>query len=181
MRLIQRGKFISSGVTVIIETERLTLDEITFSDILAVKKIVQDKDVMFHAYGYIFTDEQAYGWLNKQTERYKKYGFGKWGVSIKETNEIIGLCGFSMQEWKDRQVFELGYFFQKAYWHKGFATEAASACLKYAFSILNKSEVFSIISKTNIPSQNVAKRIGMNICGEFVKENIPHYIFSVKR
>jgi RimJ/RimL family protein N-acetyltransferase len=79
----------------------------------------------------------------------------------------------------------VGYLFQKAYWHNGYATEAAIACRDYAFEKINADEVFSIIRDNNIASQNVAKRNGMTIKDTFVKHyrgiDMPHYLFSVKR
>ena len=73
----------------------------------------------------------------------------------------------------------------KAFWHNGYALEAASACKKYAFERLDKDEVFSIIRDNNIASQNVAIRNDMEIHGRFIKHcygiDMPHLIFSVKR
>jgi len=59
--------------------------------------------------------------------RYNDYGFGLWAVILKETNEMIGQCGLTMQDCNNRQVVEIGYLFQKAFWHKGYASETAIA------------------------------------------------------
>lgn len=64
---------------------------------------------------------------------------------------------------------EIGYFFQKAYWHKGYATEAAVVCKEYAFSVLNANSVYSIIRDKHIASQNVAVRNGMKVVDKFTK------------
>ncbi len=104
---------------------------------------------------------------------------------LKENNEMIGQCGLTMQNWEDKQVLEVGYLFQKAYWHQGYATEAAIACKEYAFHHLKADEVYSIIRDTNLPSQNVAKRNGMTLYGKFTKHyrgvDMPHLVFSVRR
>lgn len=97
-------------------------------------------------------------WLNRQFARYDKYGFGLWAVILKETNEFIGQCGLTIQPWKDSEVLEIGYLFERKYWHNGYATEAAIACKRYAFETLGASEICSIIRDTNTASQNVAKR-----------------------
>lgn len=72
----------------------------------------------------------------------------------------------------------------KAFWGKGYATEAAIASREYAFTKLNAPEVYSIIRDTNIPSLNVAKRNGMSVLGRFTKYyrgvEMPHLLFSVK-
>ena len=98
---------------------------------------------------------------------------------------MIGQCGLTMQPWKDGEVLEIGYLFNRAFWHKGYATEAAKACKRYAFEVLKAEEVCSIIRDTNISSQKVALRNGMTKKDSLVKHykgvDMPHYRFAVYR
>ncbi|MBO8462506.1 MAG: GNAT family N-acetyltransferase [Firmicutes bacterium] len=166
----------------ILETERLYLRRLEQSDYSDLCKMLQDEEVMY-AYEHAFSDEEVQEWLDRQLKRYEEYGFGLWAVILKETGELIGQCGLTMQECKGKQVLEIGYLFQKDYWHKGYATEAAIACKKYAFETLKAKEVFSIIRDNNIPSQKVAKRNGMRVVDQFVKHyygmDMPHLVFSI--
>lgn len=169
--------------SMIIKTDRLYLREIQQEDYEALSKILQDSEVMY-AYEGAFNKEETQEWLNKQLCRYKEYGFGLWAVILQETDEMIGQCGLTMQDCKDNMVLEIGYLFQKRFWHKGYALEAAMACKEYAFNVLRTEEVFSIIRDTNIASQNVAIRNGMVKKDMFVKHykgiEMPHYVYSVK-
>lgn len=168
----------------ILETDRLYLREMKQSDFVALCKILQDEEVMY-AYEHAFSTEEVQEWLAKQLKRYEDHGFGLWAVILKQTDEMIGQCGLTLQTWGKREVIEIGYLFQKKYWHNGYAIESAIGCKKFAFEQLDKDEVFSIIRDTNIASQKVAKKNGMKICGELVKHyyNIEmlHLMFSVKR
>ena len=168
----------------ILETERIYLREMNQSDYLALCKIVHDKDVMY-AYNGVFNHEETQNLLDRQILSYKENGFGLWAVVLKETGEMIGQCGITFQNYKQHQLLEVGYLFQKAFWHMGYAIEAAISCKKYAFEILNIDEVFSIIRDTNLASQNVALRNGMSIKDKFVKHyhgiDMPHYLFSAKK
>jgi RimJ/RimL family protein N-acetyltransferase len=168
----------------ILETKRLSLREMAQSDYPNLCRILQDKDVMY-AYEGAFSGEETQNWLDKQINNYAQYGFGLWAVILKENGQMIGQCGLTMQEYDGIQVLEVGYLFQKAFWHNGYATEAARACRDYAFERLDANEVFSIIRDTNMASQNVAKRNGMTVKGMFVKHfrgiDMPHYAYSVKR
>lgn len=147
-------------------------------------EIMQDKDVMY-AYEGAFSDDEVKQWLNKQLSRYEADGYGLNAVILKETGEMIGQCGLTLQSWKDRTVLEIGYLFKKKSWHNGYAAEAAGACKKYAFEVLQADEVFSIIRDTNTASQNVALRNGMTVSDSWVKHyrgvDMPHYLYSVRR
>lgn len=166
-----------------LETERLYLREMNQSDYLSLSKILQDDEVMY-AYDGAFSDEETQNWLNKQFKRYEKYGFGLWAVILKETDEMIGQCGLTMQECEDDEILEIGYLFQKSFWHKGYASEAAKACKDYAFNVLKCDEVFSIIRDTNTASQNVAVRNGMSVVKTFIKhyrgKDMLHLLYSVR-
>lgn len=168
----------------ILETERLYLREMNQADFGSLCKILQDEDTMY-AYEGAFDDDEVQQWLDRQRFRYQQWGFGLWGAILKETNEMIGQCGLTMQTWKEKEVLEIGYLFNRSYWHNGYATEAAIACKKYAFEILGAEEVCSIIRDTNIASQNVAVRNGMSMEDSWVKHyrgiDMPHYRYLIRR
>ena len=171
------------GINMILETERLYLREMNQADFDSLCKILQDEDTMY-AYEGAFSDNEVQEWLDKQISRYQKWNFGLWAVILKETDEMIGQCGLTMQPWKEIEVLEIGYLFNRLYWHRGYATEAAKACKKYAFEVLKADEVCSIIRDTNIASQNVAVRNGMTIADTWTKHyrgiDMPHYRYVIQ-
>lgn len=168
----------------ILETERLYLREVNRADFDSLCKVLQGEDTMY-AYEGAFRDDEVWEWLNRQISRYQKWGFGLWAVILKETDEMIGQCGLTMQSWKEEEMLEIGYLFERPYWHKGYAIEAAKACKKYAFEILQADEVCSIIRDTNIASQKVAIRNGMTKTDMWTKHykgvDMPHYCYVVHR
>lgn len=97
----------------LIETERLIIREMVQSDFDALCKILCDEEVMRTAYGSAFNLEEAQNWLNRHFKRYAEYGFGLWAVVLKETHEMIGQCGLTLQGWRDKEILEIGYLFQK--------------------------------------------------------------------
>ncbi len=161
----------------ILETERLCLREMGQSDFTSLCKIMQDQETMY-AYEGAFSYSEVQEWLDRQIRRYQKWGFGLWAVILKETGGMIGQCGLTMQPWKEEEVLEIGYLFNRRFWHKGYAVEAARACKQYAFETLNAKEVCSIIRDTNIASQNVAIRNGMTMMDSWTKHyrgvDMPH-------
>lgn len=168
----------------VLQTERLYLREMTQADFPLLCRHLQDPEVMY-AWEHAYSDTEVQEGIDKQLWRYETYGFGIWAVILKESGELIGQCGLSMQPVEDKEVLEIGYIFQKEHWHRGYAIEAAVACKKYAFEILQAEEVFSLIRDTNIASQKVAFRNGMTVKEKYVKHyremDMPHLVFSVKR
>lgn len=137
------------------------------------------------AYEGAFDEAEVLDWLRNQQRRYREEGRGLWAVLLKDGGEMIGQCGLTYQSWGERRVLEVGYLFERDFWHRGYATEAARACRDYAFDRLGAQEVFSIIRDSNFASQAVARRNGMTLRGDFVKHyrgvDMPHLVFSIRR
>lgn len=166
-----------------LDTERLFMREMVPSDFASLCRILQDDKAMY-AYEGAFRDEEVQEWLDRQLSRYEKWGFGLWAVILKESEEMIGQCGLTMQPWKEKEVLEIGYLFWRDFWHKGYATEAARACKAYAFEVLQAREVCSIIRDTNAASKRVAIRNNMTLTDTWVKHyrgiDMPHERYVVK-
>ena len=156
----------------------------TQEELDSLREILQDEETMV-AYEGAFTDEETQKWLDWQRTLYREKGYGLWAVILKENGAMIGQCGLTMQTWKDQRVLEIGYLFNRSYWHQGYATEAAKACKEYAFKILKAPEVCSIIRDTNIASQNVAIQNGMKKKDTWTKHyrgvDMPHFRFVASR
>ena len=159
------------------------LREMTQDDYTTLVEIMQDEQTM-HSYEGAFSDNETQDWLNKRISHYQEYGFGLWAVVLKERNRMIGQSGITWQDIGGERILEIGYLFNRAYWHMGYATEAAAACKEYAFNKLGAKEISSIIRDTNIASLNVAIRNGMLVRKRVIKHyrgvDMPHYILSVK-
>lgn len=168
----------------LIETPRLSLREATVDDLPALRAFLQDPEAMV-AYEGAFDDEMVDAWLQRTLTRYRDDGFGLWAVVLRETGEVIGQCGLTRQHILGDDVIEVGYLFARAWWHRGFAVEAAAACRDHAFTALGVDRVYAQIRDTNVASMNVAIRLGMTVRGRFVKHyrgiDMPHLAFALDR
>lgn len=151
-----------------LETNRLWMRPLEESDLDNLKRTLQDEIAMY-AYEGAYSDEESSAWLKRQMKRHSDYGLGLYAVILKKTGAFIGQCGLTYQPWKGKQVLEVGYLFERAYWHHGYATEAARAWMDYAFREMKAPEVCSIIRDTNIASRNVALRNGMHAVDNDIK------------
>lgn len=176
-------KHILTDPHAVLETERLQLREMRPSDMQALAAILRDERVMY-AYEGAFSEEEVAAWMQKQLRRYEEHGFGLWAVVSRRTGKMIGQCGITMQEYKGRQVPEIGYLLAYEHWHRGYATEAAAACRGYGFRTLGFDALYSIIRDTNLASQRVALRNGMRPVDTIVKHyrgvDMPHIVFRIR-
>ena len=167
---------------IIFETKRLYAKKLTADSIFDLKKMLQDPRVMY-AYEGVFDDEMTEAWLNKMLWRYDEYGFALNGIYLKTTDEMIGQCGITMQEYQNSLVHEVGYLFCADFWHKGYATEAAKAASDYAFTVLKAPRVFAFVRDTNTASMNVARRCGLKAIDIIIKHyrnvTMPHIVFDL--
>ena len=167
-----------------IVTPRLALREMSPADLPELRAILQDDETMT-AYEGAFDDERVDAWMERMLGRYRDDGFGMWAVTLTGSDTMIGQCGLTVQHILDEDVVEVGYLFNRAYWHRGYAIEAARASRDYAFDTVGVDRVYSQIRDTNIASMNVAIRMGMTVRGRFVMESrgvsMPHLAFAIDR
>ncbi len=168
----------------ILSTARLDLREMTQEDLPALTTILSD-EVAMAAYEGAFSPDEIEDWLRRQRERYAQDGFGLWAVLLRETGAMIGQCGVTRQRIDDDEVFEVGYLFARAFWHRGFATEAARGARDWAFRTLATDELYAKVRSTNVASMNVAIRLGMTVRRTFVTHyrgvDMPHLAFAISR
>ena len=152
-----------------LETERLVLRELTSLDFDALYAVLGDSDIMQH-YPYTFDETRVRRWIQKNQERYHVFGFGLWAVVLKETGELIGDCGLTMQNVDGVILPEIGYHIAKAHQRRGYAREAARACRDWAFQSTPFQMLFSYMKQSNTASSAVAKSNGMCFLGAFRDE-----------
>ena len=105
--------------------------------------------------------------------------FGMWGVFEKETQHLVGRVGFHEPDgWPD---FELGWTIGRAFWGKGYATEAARRCVDFAFQEMGRDHLISLIDPENRASIRVAERIGETVQGEFQLGEHSLLVYGISR
>lgn len=139
----------------LLETDRLFLREMAETDYDALYRVLADSDIMQH-YPYTFDEARVRGWIRKNIERYQIFGFGLWAVCLKETGEMIGDCGLTMQLIHGQIKPEIGYHIRKDHQRKGYAAEAAAAVRDWAFRSTPFNMLYSYMKADNMPSAKTA-------------------------
>lgn len=165
----------------VIETERLLLREMTEEDLGSLCKILTDPHTMEH-YPAAFDEAGVRNWILVNQERYRNLGFGLWAVCLKDTGEMIGDCGLTMQLINGQIKPEIGYHIRSDKQRRGFAREAAAAVRDWTFENTPFNTVYSYMKHTNEPSARTAVSYGCRQVEEFADPvNEITKVFAISR
>ena len=164
-----------------IETERLILRELREEDFEALFSVLADSDILRHS-PYTFDEKRVRNWIAKNRARYGVWGFGLWAVVWRETGEMIGDCGLTVQEIDGAFCPEIGYHIAARFQRRGIASEAARAVRDWAFERTPFRELFSYMKADNLLSRAEARTNGMRLVREFTDaEGEKTSVFSIRR
>ena len=148
----------------VLTTERLLLRMLEESDFEEYAAIHTDAEVTRFTTRTHLDRMESWRHLAMIVGHWHLRGFGMWGVFERESGALVGRVGFHQPEgWPD---FELGWTMGRLSWGKGYAPEAARACLDYAFDVMKRDHVISLIDPANVSSIRVAEKIGETLEGE---------------
>ena len=164
-----------------LETERLILREMNEGDFDALYAVLSDPDNMRH-YPSPLDEAGVRNWIGRNMERCRIFGFGLWAVCLKETGEVIGDCGLSMQVIHGVIKPEIGYHIRRDMQRKGYAKEAASAVRDWTFENTPFQIIYSYMKRTNVPSARTALSWGCRPVDEYAdEENGAIKVFALAR
>ena len=153
----------------------------TEDDFEALNKVLADSDIMQH-YPYAFDEARVRNWIQRNMERYRIFGFGLWAVCLKETGELIGDCGLTMQLIDGQIKPEIGYHIRADKQRKGYAKEAAAAVRDWTFHNTPFNVIYSYMKHTNLPSCKTAMSWGCKQVDEYADEvNEITKVFAISR
>ena len=146
------------------ETPRLLLRQWRATDRQPFAALNADPIVMAH-FPSTLTREESDAVADRCERAIAERRWGSWVAEIKATGEFIGFVGLNTPR-ADLPVspcVEILWRLMHAYWHQGFATEAARGALHIAFDVLMLPEIVSFTVPSNAPSRAVMERLGMQM------------------
>lgn len=149
-----------------LETRRLVIRSFTQQDAPALhERVFGDPEVMrFIPRGASPSVERTRASIERFMAHERAHGFGLWAVELKETGELIGDTGLFLVEGTGPEV-EVAYHYGKAWWGKGYATEAAAAAMAFGFRECGLTDIIAICFPENIASRRVMEKAGMSYAG----------------
>jgi len=162
---------------VVLESDRLRLREMSDDDLDFVAEMLADPEVMRY-YPKCYSRDEAREWLHRQVRRYQADGCGLWLVEDRDTGAPRGQVGLIIQDVDGSREPEVGYLIHRPFWRHGLAFEAASAVKRHAFDTRGVDHVISLIRPENIPSQAVARKLGLSPVRETMFHGYRHLVFQ---
>jgi ribosomal-protein-alanine N-acetyltransferase len=148
----------------VFETPRLKLAQLSVQDTNAVFELFSDSSVIE------YYDLEAFKELNQASElirffhsRFEEKIGIRWGIRLKNSNQLIGTCGFNSWNPKMKNAV-IGYDLAPKYWRKGFAAEAVGEMIRNAFigdlpcGELNRIQADTVLG--NLSSESLLLKIG---------------------
>lgn len=151
-----------------IESDRLYFRKMEEKDFDEVARILRDKQVEY-IWEMSFTDDDVREWIERRMEGYRKHGMDYLLAIEKATDEVVGQIGVLTIPIDGVECADIGYMLKEQYRGKGYATEGARRMCQYAFEELKVPKVVCDIRPVNQESIAVARRIGMEQTGSFIK------------
>ena len=164
----------------LLQTPRLYLREMTIEDADNAFLLNSDPEVIRYTGDDAFVSMEQTRTFLANYDAYTRYGMGRWAVLVRDTNEWLGWCGLKYHP--DTEEVDLGYRLLQAAWGKGYATEAARACLDYGFEVLGLPRIYAEAAEENIASTRVMQKLGMTLtpekrtCGQY-----PSVVYEIKK
>ena len=140
-----------------LETDRLVLRPLSRGDLDDLAELHSDPEVT--QFIGLFGNLDAADRIALAEASWRDRGFGLMAIETAEGGRFLGRCGF--QEVAGRDDIELGWTLRRDAWGRGYASEAAAACLRWGFEDLGVPTVVSLIHPRNERDARVATRIGM--------------------
>ena len=149
----------------VLETERLVLRPMTPDDARDVFGYASDPEVT----RYVMWDthrslEDSGEFLRQMMDEYEK-GELLWGIALKESDRLVGSCGYGGSWTPEHHRAEMGYVLSRECWGKGLMTEAARELVRFGFERMDLNRIIARCFAENTASERVMQKAGMTYEG----------------
>ena len=162
-----------------ISSDTVHLRRIDIGDADDHAELMSDSEVMRYVgleAGHVMSAAEAREIVEGAVRAWQTRGYGRWSIFENQTNNFVGFSGFRCEN----GVPELISIVHKRFWGRGHAFEAATTCIRYAFSHLGFKRVCAFSRPTNARARGLLRKLGAECVGtvdfhgvEGVEFNIP--------
>lgn len=144
-------------------TERLILRDLEERDVEGIFALDSDPEVLRYIGTPVMTNRsEAAKVIALVRRQYQENGIGRWAVEERATGAFVGWCGLKWEQHiRPFAYYDIGYRLIRTYWGRGYATEAASACLRHGFEVLNYPKICAAAEAEHQVSNHILQKIGL--------------------
>jgi ribosomal-protein-alanine N-acetyltransferase len=174
-----------------VRTERLLLRRWRASDRAPFAALGADPRVM-RQLGTLLSRSESDALADRIEAHFAAHGFGLWAVEVPGVAEFAGFVGLAHAAFAApfNPSVEVGWRLAPELQGRGYASEAARAALRFGFEQLGLAEILAFTTVSNVASQRVMQRIGMqrDLAGDFAHSALPagdplrpHVLYRARR
>lgn len=160
-------------MSIFLETERLTLRQVTEDDVDNLYALNSDPDVMWFLSGGQPTprEEVRDRIIPFFLGFYEQYdGLGFWAAEARATGDFLGWFHLRPAE---GDAADLGYRLRKAAWNRGYATEGSRALIRTSFTDFGVPRVVAHTMAVNLASRRVMEKCGLTFTRAYHSDAVP--------
>ncbi len=151
------------------ETDRLILRKINKDDLYFMHDYASEPEVSrFLLWSPHFNLDETKGHISFLLQQYRKGRCTDWGVALKDTNKLIGTCGFAHVDLHNNRA-EIGYVLSHRHRKCGYMREAVLKVFDIGFNVLGLNRIEARILEGNADSVALASAVGMKYEGTLHK------------
>lgn len=162
-----------------IETERLVIRPFDAADVDSMASVYGDPEVMRHVCLGVLDRDATIALLEEYRRAQDERGFSTWAVVEKASGAVVGDVGFGV--YTPTGEPELGYTLAASFWGRGYALEAARACVTAAFAHLPQRRLVAKVEVASERSLRLAERLGMRRVEAISVAGHPHVLLALDR
>jgi RimJ/RimL family protein N-acetyltransferase len=157
-------------------SERLGFRQWYLSDLEELATLNADPLVM-EFFPNLVNKDKSEKFIQKMQTQYSEKGYCYFAVDRLDNQKLVGFIGLSDQFFESTftPCTDIGWRIKSSEWNKGYATEGAQRCLKFAKHELKLDTIYSITPVINIKSQHVMIKLGMHKILEFQHPSLHDY------
>lgn len=168
-----------------LETERLWLKEFEHSDLEGMFALDSDPEVHRYLGNRPFQQrKQSEDIIAHVIRQYEMNGIGRWAMIEKSSGDFVGWCGIKLVKEETNghiDYYDLGYRLLRKHWRKGYALEAAKACVDFAFDQLPITTLFACAHIDNAASNKILRGLGFQEKSQFKYDGEIHFWYELEK
>ena len=144
-----------------LETDRLVITQFNESDKMTWSLIDSNPLIRKYLPG-IPTKEESFDYIERSIISYNLNGFGRYAVRIRKTGELLGMCGFILEDYG----IDFGYRYLPKYWGMGLGFEAARRVLDFGLATIQAKEIVALVLTENVASIKIIDKLKFSLVGK---------------